>query len=151
MLRFRQLGRSKASLHETPWLRLGRGDLFKALVGIVCIVGAVSLLLIYLFPAPPSKISIATAFRGGAYELFGHRYQKILARSHVKADVLLTDGSVENLELLQDRKAGVQVAFVQGGVSNSNQVPDVFSLGRINRQLFWVFTAQLRRWTIWCN
>ncbi len=57
----------------------------------------------------------------------------------MKADVLLTDGSVENLKLLQDRKAGVQVAFVQGGVSNSNQAPEVLSLGRINYQLFWIF------------
>ncbi len=141
MFRLRQLGLSKASalLHERPWLRLGRRDLFKALAGIFCILGAVSLVLIYLFPAPPSKISIATAFKGGAYELFGHHYQKILARSDLKSDVLLTDGSVENLKLLQDQNAGVQVAFVQGGVSNSNQAPEVLSLGRINYQLFWIF------------
>ena len=105
----------------------------------MCVVGTVSLALIYFFPAPPSKISIATAFKGGAYELFGHRYQQILARSGVNSEVRLTDGSVENLKLLEDQNSGVQVAFVQGGVSNSNQASEVLSLGRINYQLFWVF------------
>ena len=120
-------------------LRFSRWDLFKGLAAIVCIVGIVSLTLIYFFPAPPSKISIATAFKGGAYELFGHRYQQILARSDVNSGVRLTDGSVENLKLLEDRNSGVDVAFVQGGISNSNQVPGLLSLGRINYQLFWVF------------
>ena len=132
-------------------LRLSRWDLFKGLAAIVCVVGTVSLALIYLFPAPPSKISIATAFKGGAYELFGHRYRQILARSDVNSDLLLTDGSVENLKLLKEQNSGVQVAFVQGGVSNSNQASEVLSLGRINYQLFGFFTVQLRRWTIWCN
>jgi uncharacterized protein len=141
MFPLRKLGLRKVHtpLHGTLWLRLGRVDLFKIFVGIVCVVGSVSLALIYLFPAPPSKISIATAFKGGGYELFGHRYQQILARSDVKSDVLLTDGSVENIKLLQDQGAGVHVAFVQGGVSNSIQAPEVLSLGRINYQLFWVF------------
>ena len=120
-------------------LGLNRWLVFKILVATLIVVGITSLLLIYFIPAPPSKITIATAFKGGAYELFGHRYQQILARSHVNLDVRLTDGSVENLGLLQDRKSGVQIAFMQGGVSNSEQAPEVLSLGRINYQLFWVF------------
>ena len=131
--------KAPALVHDPPMLRFSRWDLFKGLAAIFCVVGAVSLALIYFFPAPPSKISIATAFKGGAYELFGHRYQQILARSDVNSDVRLTDGSVENLKLLEDRNSGVDVAFVQGGVSNSNQAPGVLSLGRINYQLFWVF------------
>ncbi len=93
---------------------------------------------LFIFGAPLEDFD-CDSFQEGAYELFGHRYQKILARSDVKADVVLTDGSVENLKLLQDRKAGVQVAFVHGGGSNSNQAPEVLSLGRINYQLFWIF------------
>ena len=133
-------------------LRFSRWDLFKGLAAIVCIVGIVSLTLIYFFPAPPSKISIATAFKGGAYELFGHRYQQILARSDVNSGVRLTDGSVENLKLLEDRNSGVDVAFVQGGSpTTSNQVPGLLSLGRINYQLFWVFYRAIEALTIWRN
>jgi TRAP transporter TAXI family solute receptor len=120
-------------------LGLGWSGLIKGLAALLCIVGVVSLALIYFIPTPPSKISIATAFKGGAYELFGYRYREILAGSHVNLDVRLSKGSVENLRLLQDKKSDVQVAFVQGGISNGKQEPGVLSLGRINYQLFWVF------------
>ena len=113
-------------------LGLGWSGLIKGLAALLCIVGVVSLALIYFIPTPPSKISIATAFKGGAYELFGYRYREILAGSHVNLDVRLSKGSVENLRLLQDKKSDVQVAFVQGGISNGKQEPGVLSLGRIN-------------------
>jgi TRAP transporter TAXI family solute receptor len=120
-------------------LRFSRWYLFKGLAAILCIVGISWLALDYFIPAPPLKISIATAFKGGAYEFFGHKYQEILARAHIELDVRLTDGSAQNLKLLQDPNSGVQVAFVQGGVSNGKQEPGVLSLGRINYQLFCVF------------
>jgi TRAP transporter TAXI family solute receptor len=120
-------------------LGFNRWHLIKLLVAILSIVGIASLALIYFIPAPPSKISIATAFKGGAYELFGHRYREMLAKSRVNLDVLLTTGSLENLRLLQDKKSDVQVAFVQGGISNGKQEPGVLSLGRINYQVIWLF------------
>src|SRR5271169_4889471 len=120
-------------------LALSWRQLFKGLAAIVCIVGISWLALNYFVPSPPKKIAISTAFKGGAYELFGHRYQEILAESHVNLDVRLTNGSVENLRLLQDKKSGVQVAFVQGGISNGKREPGVLSLGRINYQIFWLF------------
>jgi TRAP-type uncharacterized transport system substrate-binding protein len=116
-------------------LRFSRWDLFKGLAAIVCIVGIVSLALIYFFPAPPSKISIATGFKSGAYELFGHRYQQILARSDVNSDVRLTDGSVKNLKLLEDQNSGVDVAFVRG-VSRTAIKAGGAVVRRINYQLF---------------
>src|SRR5450759_3658355 len=119
-------------VHEIPMLRFSRWYLFKGLAAILCIVGISWLALDYFIPAPPLKISIATAFKGGAYEFFGHKYQEILARAHIELDVRLTDGSAQNLKLLQDPNSGVQVAFVQGGVSNGKQEPGVLSLGRIN-------------------
>jgi TRAP-type uncharacterized transport system substrate-binding protein len=107
-----------------------RWHLFKGLAVILGLVSIVSLALIYFIPAPPSRISIATAFKGGAYELFAHRYREILAKSHVNLEVHLTTGSLENLTLLQDKKS--DVAFVQGGIWNGKQEPGVLSLGRIN-------------------
>jgi len=120
-------------------LGLRWSGLFKGLAALLCIVSISWLALDYFIPAPPSKISIATAFKGGAYELFGYRYRETLAESHVDLDVRLTKGSVENLRLLQDQKSDTQVAFVQGGVSDGKQEPGVLSLGRVNYQLFWVF------------
>ena len=38
-----------------------------------------------------------------------------------------------------DPKSGVKVAVIQGGVSNSNEMPGLLSLGRVNYQIFWIF------------
>ena len=51
----------------------------------------------------------------------------------------MTNGALENLKLLNDPRSGVQVAFMQGGVANGEQTPDLLSLGRIDHQIFWLF------------
>ena len=50
-----------------------------------------------------------------------------------------TDGALENLRLLNDPHSGIQVAFMQGGIANGEQAPDLLSLGRIDHQIFWLF------------
>src|SRR5437773_2241611 len=116
-----------------------RRQLFTGVVGILAIGGLVSFALAYFIPAPPSEISIATGFKGGSAEFMGQRYKEILARSGVNINVLLTDGSGEDLKLLKDPQSGVKVAVIQGGVSNSKEISGLLSLGRVNYQIFWVF------------
>ena len=83
-------------------------------------------------PAPPAKITMAAGAKGGAFEYFANRYREVLARSHVTLEIRTTEGTGENLKLLQDAKSGVEAAFVQGGVSNTGQAPDLELLGRVN-------------------
>jgi TRAP transporter TAXI family solute receptor len=116
-----------------------RWHLFIGFAAILCIAGIVSLALIYFIPAPPSKITIATSFKGGHYGDLGLKYQKILARSHVEVELRATDGAVDNLKLLNDPKSGIQIALMQGGISNGDRAPDLLSLGRIDYQAFWLF------------
>ena len=116
-----------------------RQHLFMALAVTVCVVGIVWLALAILIPAPPSKIAIAGSFKGGHYQSLALRYKAILARAHVAVDVRATGGAMENLKLLNDRNSGIQIAFVQGGVANGDQAPDLLSLGRIDYQVFWLF------------
>ena len=120
-------------------LGFNRWHLFKLLVAIFCIAGIVWLALSYFMPAPPSAITIAGSFKGGHYEALALRYKDILVRAHVDVNVRTTDGAVENLELLNDPKSGIQIGFMQGGVSNGKLSPDLLSLGRIDYQIFWVF------------
>jgi hypothetical protein len=47
-------------------LGYNRWQLFKGLAASFCAVGIVSLALIYFFPAPPSKVVMATAFKGSS-------------------------------------------------------------------------------------
>jgi uncharacterized protein len=113
--------------------------LLRALVAIICLAGAVWLGMEYFSPAPPSSITIATGSRGGAYDFFAQQYRKELARARVTLNIRITDGTSENIRLLEDPKSGVQVAFVVGGASNSQQAPGLLSLGRVNYQVFWIF------------
>lgn len=116
-----------------------RWDVSKILAAILCIVGLAWLALAYLIPAPPSKITIATSPTGDHYQALGSRYQGILAGSDVEVQLRLTSGAKENLWLLNDPNSGVQVGFMQGGISSSRLAPDLLSLGRIDHQIFWLF------------
>jgi TRAP-type uncharacterized transport system substrate-binding protein len=120
-------------------LGFNRWHLFTGLVAIFCIVGMSWLALDYLVPAPPSKFIIATGTINQTNDTVGQRYQEILARSGVKVERRFTNGSSDNLKLLNDPASGIQVGIVQGGVGSGNQSPDLLSLGRIAYQYFWIF------------
>ena len=120
-------------------LGFSRWQLFKGLATIVCIVGIVSLALIYFIPAPPSKVVVATAFKGASFEYYGRQYRDIFARSNVKLELRETAGGVENVALLQDPKSDVQIAFVTGGVSDGKHAPGILSLGTVYNQPYWIF------------
>ncbi len=113
--------------------------LLKAVVAIIVLAGAVWLVMAHFNPAPPSTITIATGAKGGAYEFFAQQYREKLARAHVKLNIRITDGTAENIRLIEDPKSDVQVAFVVGGASNSQEAPGLLSLGRVNYQVFWLF------------
>jgi TRAP-type uncharacterized transport system substrate-binding protein len=120
-------------------LGYSRWQLFKGLAAAVAIVSIVSLVLIYFIPAPPSKITMATAFKGSSFEYYGRQYREIFARSNVELELRETAGAGENVKLLQDPKSGVQIAFVIGGVSNGKHAPGLLSLGTVYNNPFWLF------------
>jgi TRAP-type uncharacterized transport system substrate-binding protein len=113
--------------------------LLRTLVAIICLAGAVWFVMEYFNPAPPSTITIATGPKGGAYDFFAQQYQEKLARANVRLNIRITDGTSENIKLLEDPQSGVQVAFIVGGASNSQEAPGLLSLGRVNYQSFWLF------------
>jgi hypothetical protein len=95
-----------------------RWKLFKTLAAIVGIVGIVSLALIHFIPAPPSKVVMATAFKGASFDYYGRQYRDIFARYNVDLELRETAGAVENVKLLQDPKSGVQIGFVTSPMPN---------------------------------
>src|SRR5215472_6577529 len=128
-------------------VKFSRWQRIRALV-LVGVVGIGSIALIYFIPAPPSKVVMATAFKGASFEYYGRQYHEIFARSHVRLELRETAGAVENLSLLQDPNSGVQIAFVNGGVSDAKHAPGLLSLGTVYNQPFWIFysgTEQLGR------
>src|SRR6476620_1477584 len=120
-------------------LGITRWHVFKMLAAILCVAGLTWLGMAYLIPAPPSQITIATSPQGEHYHILGTRYQGILSGTDIKVDLRLTDGAKENLRLLNDANSGIQIGFMQGGISNSRLAPDLISLGRLDHQIFWLF------------
>lgn len=108
-----------------------------ALFGLVVVVAGFVLAYQFVEPSPPSTITIASGSERGAYYQFANRYKEILERQGIKLNVVKTQGSVENIQLLEAGK--VDVAFVQGGVGDPVAQPDLVSLGSLYFEPLWVF------------
>jgi TRAP transporter TAXI family solute receptor len=106
--------------------------------GPAVLLSLLALFVTYQFvqPAPPRHIVIATAQEGGAYFLFGIRYQAQLTREGIDVTVRPTSGSVENIQLLQKREA--DVAFVQGGTGATVNAPGLRSLASLYYEPVWI-------------
>ncbi|UCE55908.1 MAG: TAXI family TRAP transporter solute-binding subunit [Desulfobacterales bacterium] len=109
--------------------------------GPAIIITLIGFVVAYQFvnPAPPKKISIGTGSQTGAYYPFGKQYREILARDGITLEVLSTEGSVENIKLLETATDGVDVAFVQGGIGNPTDSPNLASLASLYFEPMWVF------------
>ena len=111
-----------------------------ALLVLALLVGAYWV----LDPTPPKKLVLATGPEQGAYAEFGSRYKAQLAKFGVEVELRGTQGSAENLALLQDEASGVGVAFVQGGADRLRQPdepppPGLLSLGSLFHEPIWLF------------
>ena len=113
---------------------------------IVTIIPVVALVLAafwfaaqFIAPAPPREMVIAAATKGSPYYEAALRYRDSLAESGVTLKILETKGSMENLALIKDPQSHVVAAFLQGGLSNSRDAPDVRSIGRVFYEPVWVF------------
>ena len=104
-------------------------------VTMVCLVAVI----VFLFPAPPSRVPVAVGFKGGAYEVFFARYKELLGREGIDLEYRSTDGAVANQKLLDDPQSDIQLGFVQGGIEDSKQSPNLVSLGRLAYQPFYLF------------
>ena len=99
-----------------------------------------------LKPMPPKRVVLATGSEQGAYAEFGKRYAEELKRYGIEVVLRSTAGSRENLRLLRDAKRDVDIAFVQGGASESlrarekaeEQLP-LISLGSMFYEPVWIF------------
>lgn len=120
-------------------LALAWGPFF--LLGLALLVGAYFL----LDPAPPKRVILATGPEQSAYAEFGKRYADELKRYGITVELRHTLGSRENLRLLRNGKASVDVAFVQGGASEAirtreeEELEPVISLGSLFFEPVWIF------------
>lgn len=102
------------------------------------VIAVVGFLLAYRYvgPPPPKTLTLATGAREGAYYQFGQAYAEWLAEHGIELKIVTTAGSVENLRLLEDGTAGVDLAFVQGGTGSTEK--DLYSLGSLYYEPLWI-------------
>ena len=97
-----------------------------------------SLLVWFAKPAPPKKVLMATG-SGGSYKALGEKYQAYFEKKGIKIELIPTQGSIENLDHLIDRKDPIQSALVQGGMIASDHLTGVQSLGSVDYEPVWIF------------
>ena len=116
---------------------LSRAAAFAAAV----LIGLVLLFAIFWFihAAPPRTLVITSGAPGSSFETNAYRYREILARSGVTLRILPSEGSLQNLERLQNSALRVDVGFVQGGVSNGPNRARIVSLGSVSYQPLLIF------------
>jgi len=92
-----------------------------------------------LRPMPPHTLTMATGPEGGAYHEFGKRYRDILAHDGIELRLLPTAGAMENLAQLHDSQSGVDVGFLQSGITSGQKSPELESLGTVFYEPLWFF------------
>ena len=123
-------------------MRLGQNgkDIVKlALPALLAAAAAFYVAFLFVEPAPPDRLAIATGGSGGAYHHFADAYRKLLATEDVSLELKPTSGSIENLALLADPDSGVDVAFVQGGLGDPAAQPDLVGLASLYYEPIWIF------------
>ncbi len=106
---------------------------------IALTVALLVLAYVWLDPNPPKRVTLATGPAQSAYEEFGKRYARLLAKEGIEVVLLPSEGSAANLQLLRDGKA--DLGFVQGGSNEAGTEGDVplESLGSLFLEPIWLF------------
>jgi hypothetical protein len=119
----------------------------------------------WLDPNPPKRVVLATGPAQSAYDEFGKRYADALKRYDITVELLPSEGSSANLELLRAGKA--DLGFVQGGTADIgyDDEESIASLGSLFVEPLWLFyredtaqrlnqrdtisnLAELKRWRV---
>jgi len=93
----------------------------------------------FLQPAPPRRIVLASGAESGAYHYYARQYIQALRQEGVTVEERLTNGAIDNLQLLLDPASGVDVAFMQGGVASSPAADDLVMLASLYYEPLWIF------------
>ena len=115
-------------------------DLIVLLVpGLLLTLGIGWLAFTMIRPAPPGTVVIAGGQEDSTFHNHAKKYAELIARHGIKVKILTTDGSEENLDLLQKENGKVDVGFVQAGLVSEDETQGIMSLGTMYVQPFMVF------------
>lgn len=102
-------------------------------------IGALTALVLYLQPLPPSRAYLGTGQAGTAQRLLSEKFARIFARYGVELVLVDTGGMVDNLRRLHDEGSPVNVSFVTAGTADAAKFPTLVSLGSVQFSPIWLF------------
>ena len=97
----------------------------------------VALVLPFTGTPPPKSVSIATGPAGGVYAEVGQSLRVALEQAGIRAELIETAGSRENLAALD--KGEVDIAFVQSGLAREGAHDGLQGLARLYYEPLWIF------------
>lgn len=92
----------------------------------------------YIAPAPTQHVVFSVGREDSEYQEDATHYQMILARDDVALETRQSEGTLENLQRLNDENSDVDIAFILDGLQNDHD-GDLYSLGSVGYQPIWVF------------
>jgi TRAP-type uncharacterized transport system substrate-binding protein len=99
----------------------------------------------FVKPAPLDTIVITSGPEGSSFRTTAEKYRKIIERNGVKVQILDSQGGLDNLQRLANRKFAVDVGFVQGGLTDGVNIEGLKSLGSLFTQPLVIFYRGDRR------
>lgn len=106
------------------------------LAGLAVVI--IGLCLRYVVTAPPHRLVIATDGPDGYFTRTARLYGEKLAAQGVALEIVTTHGAVDNLARINAPGSDVDVAFVNGGLTDAKRSPHLESLGSIAYDPVWV-------------
>lgn len=107
---------------------------------ILLTVAAFTLAYLFVKPAPPRHILMATGSKDGAYYYYGRIYRDLMAQEGIDVTLVETAGSTANIDLLN--RGAADVAFVQGGTRDDDGNTKLRSLASLYYEPVWVFVRK---------
>jgi TRAP transporter TAXI family solute receptor len=91
----------------------------------------------FIEPSSKKEITIATGSIDGEYYNTALKYKEILEKQKVKVNILTSNGSMENIQLLNEKKA--DIAFVQNGIDSLKKQTEIKAIASIYYEPLWIF------------
>jgi TRAP-type uncharacterized transport system substrate-binding protein len=104
-----------------------------ASLSAIIFMGLIIIIAVFWFfrSAPPKTIIFSSGDDGTSFQRYAEKYAKILARNGIQLKILKSQGSLENLERLNNPSFKVDVGFVQTGMAKGQNIGKLASLGSV--------------------
>jgi TRAP transporter TAXI family solute receptor len=108
-----------------------------SLLSLVLIIALFYITAQFIQPSPKKEFTIATGSKDGQYYKTALLYKEVLAKQKVKVNILTSNGSIDNLSLLKEKK--VDMAFIQNGIDYDKKDIHLKSLASTYYEPLWIF------------